>query len=279
VSLPVTLSEHEAVQLGFEVETLPPGVAGWQGRLMQNTGGSQALQQGESMIRVQVAGRQGQIIALRSVRGIERFCEVAPNPVLGIIACEFGQLGAGVYTVEAVNTGADLRLFVDGVGRVDIEFSPTATSESLAARRLPPVVGRGARPDRLATALPTVAPPPTNTPLPVIVVEPSPTPTNIPLPTATPTPSWQGHIVDSRFMGGGVIAVRAVELKDHAVILKSGTWQSAPQLTGSKPELGNYATEFAGLGPGRYRVELVDLATFEVDLPSGQFILVEFRQE
>jgi hypothetical protein len=50
-------------------------------------------------------------------------------------------------------------------------------------------------------------------------------------------------------------------------------------LSGSKPELGEYGAEFAGLGPARYTVELVGLATIDVDLPSGQFVLVEFRQE
>jgi hypothetical protein len=234
----------------------------------------------ESIIQVRVAGRNGQIVALRSIRGIERFCEVTPNPVLGSLACEFGQLGPGVYTVEAVNTGADLRVFVDGAGQADIEFSPTATSDMLAARHSPAVVGRGARPTRsVATAAPTVPPPPTNTPLPAIVVEPTPVPTDTPVATATPAFAWQGRIVESRPIGGGVIAVRAVALKDHPVILRSGTWQSATQFTGSKPELGEHSTEFGALGPGRYVVELVDLAEFAVDLPSGQFILVEFRYD
>lgn len=280
VNLPVTLLEHEAVEVRFEVETLPAGVAGWQGRLLQNTGGSQALPQADSIIRVRVAGRNGQIVALRSIQGVEKFCEVASNPVLGALACEFGQLGPGVYTVEAVNTGAALRVFVDGAGQVDIEFSPTATSDVLAARHSPAVVGRGARPTRsVATTVPTNPPPPTSTPLPAIVVEPTPVPTDTPVPTTTPAFAWQGRVVESRPIGGGVIAVRAIELKDHPVLLSSGTWQSSTQFTGSKPELGDYSAEFGGLGPGRYVIELVDLAEFAVDLPSGQFILVEFRYD
>ena len=63
------------------------------------------------------------------------------------------------------------------------------------------------------------------------------------------------------------------------MILRSGSWQSSPQLTGTKPELGDYATEFGGLAQGEYIVELVDLAELRVNLESGEFLLVEFRYE
>jgi hypothetical protein len=75
----------------------------------------------------------------------------------------------------------------------------------------------------------------------------------------------------------GTIAVRAAGLKDHAVIIHSGPWQTPPQLTGTKPELGDYATEFGGLATGEYVIELVDLAEMRVNLGPGQFMLVEFR--
>ena len=77
--------------------------------------------------------------------------------------------------------------------------------------------------------------------------------------------------------GAGTIGVRAAGLKDHPVILRSGGWQSEPQLTGTKEELGDYATEFGGLGPGIYVVELVSLEQLTVTLESGYFMLVEFR--
>ena len=79
--------------------------------------------------------------------------------------------------------------------------------------------------------------------------------------------------------GAGTIGVRAVWLKDHPVILYSGGFQSEPQLTGTKPELGDFATEFGGLGPGDYTVELVGIAEFEVTLEPGEFVLVEFRED
>ena len=61
------------------------------------------------------------------------------------------------------------------------------------------------------------------------------------------------------------------------MILRSGGWQSEPQLTGTKVELGDYATEFGGLGPGIYVVDLVSLEQLTVTLESGYFMLVEFR--
>ena len=95
----------------------------------------------------------------------------------------------------------------------------------------------------------------------------------------SPAFAWQGRIVESTYIGSGAIGVRAAGLKDHPVILHSGDWQSLPQLTGTKAELGEYATEFGGLAQGEYVVELVDLAELKVNLLSGEFMLVEFRYD
>ena len=65
----------------------------------------------------------------------------------------------------------------------------------------------------------------------------------------------------------------------NPVIVRSGGWQSAPQVTGTKPELGLYATEFGGLAQGEYIVELQDLAEIKVTLAGDQFLLVEFRYD
>jgi hypothetical protein len=212
-----------------------------------------------------MAGRVGQVIALRSARGTERFCEVTPNPVLGSLVCEFGQLGPGVYLVEAVNIGAGQRLFVDGMGLAEIEFSPRATYATLALAQSPAIVGQGAEPRR-----PTIT---ATIPQAQVIA------------TATPTPSpapafaWQGRIVETVEQAAGAIGVRAAGLKDHPVILRSGGWQSPVQLTGTKPEWGEYATEFGGLAQGEYIVELVDLAKLKVALGPDQFLLVEFRYD
>lgn len=275
-SLPVTVYEHERVSVVFDLQVLPPGIAGWEVRIHKNTNGPQAVSKSEGTIRVRVAGRVGQVVALRSARGTERFCEVVPNPVLGSLVCEFGQLSPGVYLVEALNTGAGQRLFVDGMGLVELEFSPSATAATLA--QSPLTVGKGAQPN-----LPT----PTTTAAPaqavVAIPSPTPVPAAIPTPTATATPTpafaWQGRIVETVDKVAGAIGVRAAGLKDHPVILHSGSWQSPAQLTGTKPELGDYSTEFGGLAQGEYIVELVDLAEFKVTLGPDQFVLVEFRYD
>ena len=278
ISLPVTVSGHEKVKVVFDLEVLPSGITGWQARLLKNTNGSQGVAKTEATIRVRLTGRIGQVIALRSARGAERFCEVVPNPVLGTLVCEFGQLGPGVYLVEAVNTGAGQRLFVDGEGLAEITFSPSATSATLTLAQTPPIVGQGAQPSYLtATATPeevsATKPPPRPVPSPTNSLSPTPSP------TSTPAFAWQGRVVETVDLVVGTIGVRVAGLKDHPVILHSGGWQSEVQLTGSKPELGEYAVEFGGLAQGEYIVELVGLAELSVMLGPDQFLLVEFRYD
>jgi len=275
VKLPLPLNQAENITVKFDLESLPPGITGWQAQLKNNTNGSQASSQFESTLRVRVIkGRAGQLITLQPARlpYATRYCAVAHNPVLGDLICEFGQLGPGVYRLEALNTGADFTIFADGRGQAEIEFLP---GDSYAAPS-PPVVGQGARPNR-----PTAIPTPTATPVPIVILQPTATLTLTTLPTVTPTPAfaWQGRVVESVFTGAGAIGVRAAGLKDHPVILRSGGWQSPPQLTGTKAELGQYGTEFGGLGPGQYIVDLVDLAQLTVNLQPGEVMLVEFRYD
>lgn len=272
LSLPVTIFEKQRVVAGFRPETLPPGVFGWQGHLLKNDNQAIATTHLDSTITVRIAGQAGQVAALRSVRGTEQFCEVRPNPVVGGLACEFGGLAPGVYLIEALHTGAGFRLFVDGASTAQVEFSPTATSTVTVS---PPVVGQGALPRQ---PTPTITPTPT-----AEIVLPTFTPTRIPTPTRTPTATpvyaWQGRIIQTQEGVVGTIAVRAAGLKDHPVVIHSGPWQSPPQLTGTKPELGDYSTEFGALATGEYIIDLVDLAQLKVTLEPGQFMLVEFRYE
>jgi len=277
LSLPVTLFENEKVAVVFDREVLPPGITGWEARLLKNNNSFQAMLKTEGTITVRMAGRAGQVVALRSARGTEQFCEVTLNPILGGLACEFGQLAPGVYLVEALHTGAGLRLFVDGAGTAEVEFSPSATYATLALAQSPPVVGQGAQPKRPTATVTAVATTPTS----IVVVQPPPTATATPTVTRTPTPAfaWQGRIVETQNGVVGTIAVRAAGLKDYPVIIRSGPWQSQPQLTGTKPELGEYATEFGALAQGEYIIELLDLAELRVNLGPGQFMLVEFRYD
>ncbi len=285
LSLPVSVDENERVLAAFDLHVLPSGVTGWQARIQNNTNSIQGEFTTDGVIRVRVDGRVGQIVALRSVRGTEKLCEVALNPVLGGLICEFDGLGPGVYSVEALHTGAGQRIFVDGKGQAEIIFSPNATYATQVLSQTPPIVGQGAQPRR---ATPTVTPTQTVT----VTSQPTPSPTPAPRnPTSTPTPSptvtptptpafaWQARVIEQVDGVIGTIGVRAAGLRDHPVILRSGGWQSPVQLTGTKPELGEYATEFGGLAQGEYVVELVGLAELKVDLGPNQFVLVEFRYD
>lgn len=162
-------------------------------------------------------------------------------------------------------------------------FSTVTVTQAAASTATPTLTHTAtATPSATPTQAPTSTSTPTSTftPIPTFTATstPSPTFTPVPLPVFTPTPQlvWQGRIAERNITGAGTIGVRAVFLKDHPVILYSGGFQSQPQLTGTKPELGNFGTEFGGLGPGDYRVELVGLAELEVTLEPGEFVLVEF---
>ncbi len=288
VDLPLPLQRGESAQVSFAVEELPAGITGWQGRLNENSNYFLAQPRTEATVRVKVDGRPGQVVALHSARlGITHYCETAYNPVLGGLMCEFGQLGPGVYRVEALHTGAAYSLFVDGVGRAEVEFLPDATYATQSLIQAAPLMGQGGVPRLPAATVTSTATPigarPTPPPAPplVEVVWPTPTPTvAMPaIPTASPPPilAWQGRVVNRTVTGAGALGVRAIGLKEHPVIIRSGGWQSVPQLTGTKPELGDYATEFGGLAQGDYDIELVDLATFKVQVGSGESVLVEFQ--
>ena len=158
----------------------------------------------------------------------------------------------------------------------EISLAPNATLDTVAQALAAPVVGYGAQPR-------PAAPPPTTAPITQVVaqlptVAPSPTIPLTPTVVITPTPAfeWQARIVETGFSGAGAIGVRVIDVKDQPVLLKSGDWQSQTLLTGSKPELGNYAVEFGGLAQGEYTIELVDLTEYRVQLEPGQFVLVEF---
>jgi hypothetical protein len=279
--LPFHLPGQGTAQIVFDIEVLPSGITGWEAKIHQNSNGFLARPRTDATIRVKVLGRQGQVVALHSARlGTTRYCETVYNPVLGGLMCEFGNLGPGVYLVEPLHTNAEQGLFVDGTGLAEIEFSPSATYATYVLRKSQPVVGRGALPRQpTPTVAPTAAvvsqPPPTALPTPITIATREITPTA----TSAPVFAWQGRVAESTITGAGAVGVRAVGLKDHPIILRSGGWQSPPQLTGTKPELGDYATEFGGLAQGTYIVELVDLAEIEVELDAGEFLLVEFRYD
>jgi hypothetical protein len=283
LSLPLAVSPNEMVRVAFELMVLPPGITGWQSRVDRNSNGSQAVSQAAGVITIWLEqGRLGQLVALRSARGTEKLCEASRNPFSEALFCEFAGLRPGVYLIELLHTGANHRLFVDGQGQVQLTFSPEARQVAEPQRVATPIVGGGAQP-RLTRPSPTPPPataitltlPPTLAPTATATAEPRPSL----IPTPTPAFAWQGRIVERVDKVAGTIGVRAAGLDQHPVILRSGSWQSQPQLTGNKPELGLYATEFGGLAQGEYIVELVGLAELKVFLAGDQFLLIEFRYD
>ncbi|MDM8520686.1 hypothetical protein QUF64_11595 [Anaerolineales bacterium HSG6] len=274
LDLPVQLDETEQVTVIFDIEVLDSGVIGWRSHLHKNSNGVIATEQTRGNIIVGMRGRAGQIVALHAQTGTD-YCEIGSNPQTGM-GCQFTDLPAGVYTVEALNTGASIRLFVDGQGQAEVEFTPDEQSTPVPAY---PLVGHGAQP-RQATATPT----PINnqtTPAPTKQSYRLPTPTKTPTATPSPTPAfaWQGRVVEVTDKVSGAVGVRVVGLKDHPVIVRSGDWQSEPLLTGTKPELGEYGVEFGAIAEGEYIVELVGLAELTITVEGNQYVLVEFRYD
>jgi len=278
-TLPVTLNEHEHVQILFDIEVLSSGVTGWQADLQNNSNGAVSTGKHEAIITVQITGRAGQVATLQSETGALQACEVRPSSLRGL-TCEFTELPPGLYTVSAVNTETSLTLFVDGSGQAEIAFTPNASAQP---ELLPQLVGYGANPKQPTATATTQTVQPKATAIPTKVIWPTFTPTATFTPTVAPTPTpafaWQGRVVETTDLVIGTIGVRAAGLKDHPVIVHSGGWQSDPLLTGTKPELGEYGAEFGGLAQGEYIVELVGLAELIVNLGPDQYMLVEFRYD
>ena len=86
--------------------------------------------------------------------------------------------------------------------------------------------------------------------------------------------AWFGTITENYQHPGQTLVVQA-PLANHPIRLQSGSWQ-VENFTGSKPEFGEGAVEFAGLAPGEYIVTLVGLAEMRVTIPSDTFTLAQF---
>jgi len=289
--VPLMIVQGDFALVEFRQEPVPSGPVMWQGRVVRNSSQPWPGNGVSSAIAVRVEGRRGQVVSLRVGDGWEAFCNTGTKPDYGEVACEFGGLWPGVYTVSPVDIPAEVRLYMDGVGFAEVAFEAllaTATPTPIPTR----LMGAGARPARTPTATSTPAASPTvratstptrlsratnptpTRPSPVS----TPTPTSIVPPTPTPARGWVGQVVqDDPGVGIGTIVVRVLGVNDQPVVLHSGPW-SVRGLTGSKPEYGQYAVEFGGLNQGDFSVELEGLgAILPVHLQPGGFLLVEFR--
>jgi hypothetical protein len=128
------------------------------------------------------------------------------------------------------------------------------------------------------TATPTVTPTPTFSPTPL------PTFTATPVPTFTPSPVWLGRIQRVVPIGGGASVVRIwVDGKPGIpVIIQSDLdrwfWR-ATGYSGSKPEYGPDALEFAPLPPIPYTIRVPDLPVqYSFELPPGSVTEIVFAQ-
>ncbi|MBN1994728.1 MAG: DUF5107 domain-containing protein [Anaerolineae bacterium] len=137
-----------------------------------------------------------------------------------------------------------------------------------------------------ATAAPTSSPTPTATPTPSATATASPTlsPTSTPSPLSTITPVWQGRVRRIVPIAGWASVVRIWVDKQvgQPVTLKSANprwhWQ-ATGYTGSKPEYGSDALEFAPLPPLFYSLTAPDLpARLDFELLPGTVTEIVFEQ-
>jgi LysM repeat protein len=118
-----------------------------------------------------------------------------------------------------------------------------------------------------------------------IVVTPTPGPPII----ATPTPiapsgplQWVGYVLTAttKYVAlGEVLRVSVIGQKDLPVVVSTETW-STKGLTGSKPEYGEYACEFAPLGEGIFKITPEGLGvSLDVELDGMGETYVEFSQQ
>jgi hypothetical protein len=295
-SVPVTLDQGDFVLVEFRQEAPPPGPMVWLGRVARNSSQPWPANGVSSAIAVRVEGRRGQAVSLRGATGWEAFCHTGTKPEYGDYACEFGGLWPGVYTLSPVDIPAELRLYMDGIGFAEVVFeSVVATPSAQPIDETPSpiavvtrVIGAGAAPLRTPTAAPRAsatasapAGPTATQPRPVATASAPAGPTGTPSPTVTTTPTlargWVGRVIqDEAGVGIGTIVVRTPGLGAQPVILRSGAWMLRG-VTGSKPEYGENALEFGGLGPGDYSLELEGISgPTSVHLRPGGFLLVEF---
>ncbi len=90
---------------------------------------------------------------------------------------------------------------------------------------------------------------------------------------------WRGNVRSLGVQpGAAVVRVRVADRLNLPVRLWAEGWPGLVRMTGSKPEYGPTALEFAPLGPGRYNIEPQGLnTTADVELGRGEIVLVRFE--
>jgi hypothetical protein len=274
---------------------------------------------GFGVVRCRVKGRTDQRVRLWTAGWEGMMQRTGSKPEHGSDACEFAPLGAGKYKAQPDGVDATAELAVDGSRVVWITFAEQATKPAPQGSIAGTVTGGGGRAIRLlrppaselmaqaqATAdgsyrFEKLAPgsytvqalkggPGTNVAVQkadVTVEGANPVEVNLTVPGQGPAGMrWS---VEDGGVGPGfsVVRCRVAGLPGRAVSLWTWGWGGVTQLSGSKPEYGPDACEFAPLGPGVYFVELEEPASAgdppqtvraEVNLAANRVAWVRFER-
>lgn len=248
----------------------------WQGKLLRTI----PIYGWSSIARIWVRNKIGLPVTIATENGSWRTIGyVGTKPEYGVDALEFAPLAPGVYliTPQGLNTTFRLNLAASTIAEVLFDESqaipPTSTPTPPATASPTPLPAATFTPTRTAT--------PTASPTATLL----PTPTLSPTPTATPTPvissGWAGRMKRTVRIGGwsSIARIWVSGQKQMPVTLAAVNWNwRVTASTGSKPEYGPDALEFAPLTPGRYSLTVPSLAArFDFDLPSSTLAEIVFE--
>lgn len=248
----------------------------WQGKLLRTI----PIYGWSSIARIWVRNKIGLPVTIAAENGGWRTVGyVGTKPEYGVDALEFAPLAPGVYliTPQGLNTTFRLNLAASTIAEVLFDESQT----------IPPT----STPTPTATVSPTPVPGATFTPTPTATPTASPTATSLPTPTMSPAPTatptqvissgWTGRIKRMVRIGGwsSIARVWVSGQKQMPVTLAAVNWNwRVTASTGSKPEYGPDALEFAPVNPGRYSLTVPNLsARFDFDLPSSTLAEIVFE--
>jgi|GEM_PF-1094539 len=249
--------------------TSTPGSA-WQGRLLRTI----PIQGWSSIVRIWVRNKIGLPVTIAIENGSWRTVGyVGSKPEYGVDALEFAPLAAGVYRITPQGLNTSFRVNVPASSIVEVLFEETQMLTPTPS----PTITSSSTPGSAATPTPTSSPTSAASPTPSATPTASPTATATPTRTATPTlapvSAWAGRIRRTvRIAGWSSIArIWVSGQRQTPVTLAAVNWNwRATSLTGSKPEYGPDALEFAPLAPGRYSLTVPSLsARFDFDLPAS----------
>jgi hypothetical protein len=215
-----------------------------------------------SVLRVSVEGKVGLPVTVRSSGGYETVNLTGTKPEYGPYVAEFAPLSKGTYFIEPQGLGIVYQVWLDGRNYTRVDFRPQACAPTSTPTPRPPTATATRR--LAATATPTRV---------------LPTPTQ----PAQQAAGWQSRIVQRLENPPGsywaTIAVRVIGRPAGQDVEISAGGYSAICKTGTKPEHGPDACEFAGLHTDTYRLSPTGLGVSrDVAIEMGDFVLVEFYQ-